>query len=760
MKGKIVLKLVFMFMCSTLFGQHDSFSISVNSEEIGMCNFEFYKYSTRPADQQVFTWDGTTLVPYTPGPIRTYRGTITNHSNYKAFAVWYSDNRLYIKVFKGKGERQGFRIVDIDLSNYTVTPLNLPTVDAPQMSTRSVSAGFSCVYSDLVKENKGNGDYDNMVAMFEHGVNLSDYFLTRDLALSIRTGLVVIPIDSIIAERADIIDPNDYLSQINEIPVFWKANGSGGGAGRNVYCVNPFKGGRTSYSRREFGSFPHEFGHTLNLGHWNNQEDAMHSNQYFLGRHSVRVATEHLELQDNLCLNNATPNYTDPLHPWVAEDYVNLEKNQFVDIDVLENDVDNNNEAITIKSFDAVSLNGGTITLQGNKLRYTPLPNFVGRDYFSYEAESGQGTGYFTNYAKVTLEVREDCNKALALHYSFEETTGTVVNDLGWNLTSQNGELKNADFSTNSVPGIVGNALNLNDPNELDLVALNDVLDPLDQEITVSVWFKLNEVPLDIDKNTRSKTIFDSGTRGNLGSSGVEIQATIDGIYFRAQPESYDNTGAELLDTTPLVANVWYHTVLIVDRTTNTLRAYVNGVEITTPSPDNNNSIDPDGIIKGYNGFTHATNPIKNRPATTLGARTTALPEESKFNLNGAIDELKIFTKALTAAEVSTLYNFPEQALVFNNDCNLLSTIENDFNNAKVILFPNPTNGIITVKNNFTEKIKKITVLSMLGKNVYKTSKLNDNDITIDLNHLPSGVYFVKIKWNNSTKSIEKIIIK
>ncbi|RUA28568.1 MAG: hypothetical protein DSY76_04205, partial [Bacteroidetes bacterium] len=506
-----------------------------------MCQFEFYKYSTRDTNLQIFTWDGTTLTPYgIPDTIRTYRGRITNHPNYKAFAVWYPDNKLYIKVLNGKGNKNGsFKIDDIPIQNYTVTPLNLPTVDVPQKSNRVLTSGYSCTYGDLMDPDLANGDYETLIAMWENGVNIMDYFATRDLGLSFTTNLLIIPTDSSIATGLDIVKPANFLNQINPILTFWKTTGSGGGAGKKLFCLAPFKGGKTSFNRKSFGAMPHELGHTLHLGHYHNQKDSQDGNQYYFGRNSVAIALAHLSLPDNSCLTNPTPNYTDPVHPWVAEDYVISSKNGFKDIDVLANDKDYNNDVISIHNFDSISLHGGTITQVGNMLRYTPATDFVGRDYFNYTAESGQGNGYFTNDNRVIVEVRDTiCD--LALRYSFEETTGAVVHDSGWTLATQNAKLLNADFASNSVPGIVGNAIDLSSTTAG--VVLNDVLDPLDKDLSVSVWFKLNQLP------SVFASIFDSGARGGLIAEGLCIAVDADGIHFYAEPEDYANSGAELFD--------------------------------------------------------------------------------------------------------------------------------------------------------------------------------------------------------------------
>ena len=105
------------------------------------------------------------------------------------------------------------------------------------------------------------------------------------------------------------------------------------------------------------------------------------------------------------------------------------------------------------------------------------------------------------------IDVRSPCT--LALHYAFEETNGIEIFDSAWEIDSHTGSLNNAEFSTNSVAGIVGNAIDL--PGE-DAVILPDILDSLDKDLSVSIWFKTYALPEQDDKHM----IFDTGVRGNL----------------------------------------------------------------------------------------------------------------------------------------------------------------------------------------------------------------------------------------------------
>jgi len=64
-------------------------------------------------------------------------------------------------------------------------------------------------------------------------------------------------------------------------------------------------------------------------------------------------------------------------------------------------------------------------------------------------------------------------------------------------------------------------------------------------------------------------------------------------------------------------------------------------------------------------------------------------------------------------------------------------------NETAVNIYPNPTNGIVTV--NASKNIEHIKVYNVTGENIY-TAAANTSTSTLDLNLYPAGVYFVEVK--------------
>ncbi len=82
------------------------------------------------------------------------------------------------------------------------------------------------------------------------------------------------------------------------------------------------------------------------------------------------------------------------------------------------------------------------------------------------------------------------------------------------------------------------------------------------------------------------------------------------------------------------------------------------------------------------------------------------------------------------------------------------------YNTAKneIIIYPNPTNGKIIIKNEEL-KINKITITDITGKIIYlKTCNHMPQQTEIDLKDKSKGIYFIEIKTNKKTYK-EKIIL-
>ena len=63
----------------------------------------------------------------------------------------------------------------------------------------------------------------------------------------------------------------------------------------------------------------------------------------------------------------------------------------------------------------------------------------------------------------------------------------------------------------------------------------------------------------------------------------------------------------------------------------------------------------------------------------------------------------------------------------------------------KLLIYPNPTNGIVHLFTPETSIQTRVTVYSLIGQQVYSANNLD----SIDLTSIPDGVYWVEVKTEN-----------
>ncbi len=80
-----------------------------------------------------------------------------------------------------------------------------------------------------------------------------------------------------------------------------------------------------------------------------------------------------------------------------------------------------------------------------------------------------------------------------------------------------------------------------------------------------------------------------------------------------------------------------------------------------------------------------------------------------------------------------------------------------DFNTANILIYPNPSNGIVTIKTKNVSKIS-ISVTDILGRLVFQDENINPQTYSLNLSH-SKGVNFIKITTATS-EEVFKVIIK
>lgn len=211
---------------------------------------------------------------------------------------------------------------------------------------------------------------------------------------------------------------------------------------------------------------------------------------------------------------------------------------------------------------------------------------------------------------------------------------------------------------------------------------------------TISIWYKLNAI-----STATYPGPFAYGGASPYNTFGYylnSVNAVFQG-YSYDQPFSFTT-----------VAGTWYHAVVVFQ--SGVAKIYINGNligEISRPLLNTTNS------------------PFK------IG------------NFNGFVDDVKIYDRAISPTEVTSLYNTNTT----------LSTSNFNQNNLEVAIYPNPTNDILNIET--TLELKSIEIYSIQGQKVLKS-----NQKQISVANLSSGMYMVKIQDAENNVATKKIIKK
>ena len=198
----------------------------------------------------------------------------------------------------------------------------------------------------------------------------------------------------------------------------------------------------------------------------------------------------------------------------------------------------------------------------------------------------------------------------LKAYYNFEQASGVLTN-LATSVGSTDSLGTSADGTnsgaTTGVTGIIGNAWSFDGSN--DIVTTSLPMNTVGSPYTVTFWYNCHS----------------NGTPFMIGSPSTSNAFL---TYHATNYFSVGKYGSELVNTNVgVVDNVWNHVVVTNDGSTMTV--YYNGVSIGTntslPTPNNDNA---------YIG----------------GA-------DSIQFFDGEIDDMSYWSRVLTSAEVTTLYN-------------------------------------------------------------------------------------------------------
>lgn len=252
-----------------------------------------------------------------------------------------------------------------------------------------------------------------------------------------------------------------------------------------------------------------------------------------------------------------------------------------------------------------------------------------------------------------------------------------------------------------------GNFIDCGDPagNQFDLV--NDA--------TISLWMKLYSFP------SSAPT---SGNAGYFTLIGKDVAPGDNHKWFLATYSGQlvlhinipGSGGFWVIQSIfSFVLNTFYHIVLT--KASNIYRFYVNAV---------------------YYGAQILAENISDVPSSL---RIGDL-QDGSHPLNAAIDEVRIYHKELTQAEINQLYLHCSSGMVTSSGM-IVQNQPADFK-----IYPNPSSDRFVLSfADLRMDVKNVSVFNVLGEKVFEQEfRLYNRDVIIDLGNKPKGVYLLQVQ--------------
>lgn len=359
--------------------------------------------------------------------------------------------------------------------------------------------------------------------------------------------------------------------------------------------------------------------------------------------------------------------------------------------------------------------------------------------YWRIDATNAKGTmtGDVWNFRALTPE--------LVGHWPFKEVAGEGQQIVDVTSYANSGQLDAAfDNSTVRVAGKQDNALDFATltPNKLMVsVPSQDQILFDNNSFTVSFWMKadaslipatspvaLSSYILCKGSMTKNATTGATGRRFNVEIKSNQLRFAIDD----------DKTKTELTSTlaaTSYFNSTWVNVVIMRDITAAKLRIYTNGVLTGEKADATGTSVgigEPTDLVIGNIG------------ALELFANTTPAPYKGLF------DELKMFNYALSAADVTTLYN---QVFLGNEKFSQNKNVGT--------VYPNPVKDQIFISIPDYKTATAIATLSdIMGRIILREEVVSDANGLFTLNIADkkvSGIYLLNVSGEDFNSNFKVV---
>jgi len=298
------------------------------------------------------------------------------------------------------------------------------------------------------------------------------------------------------------------------------------------------------------------------------------------------------------------------------------------------------------------------------------------------------------------------------------DTTSNLIFDVDFETSAADKTMLNSlsqDVNTSTQTGITstGTAYSFTGSNSYLQYQDSSILDLYTNKFTVSFWVKSS------DALNRQAIIclgrYNNGMSTGHGRFSAELNTPSgEQLAFTFSDDANTSTAFKINPSTNLTDGNWHHIVLVRSGEYQTL------------------FVDGQLEAKQTHTLTDINNPMHRY--LYLGALANASPN---VFLNGGMDNVKIFKRPLNAKDVTTLY---EEMMTGTS----ISKTPIEERSPSISIAPNPGSTVININYLATTHAKHLQLMNSAGQQVAYQS-VNNNQITLDISHLPQGIYFVRI---------------
>ena len=247
---------------------------------------------------------------------------------------------------------------------------------------------------------------------------------------------------------------------------------------------------------------------------------------------------------------------------------------------------------------------------------YTPTTGATGEDSFTFKANDGE---FDSNVATITVTIGTD-DPSLVGHWEADEGSGTVLVD-----SSGAGNDAAVSGDTTWVPGVIGDAVSFDGTGDYALAPDDPSLDITDA-ITIATWVRPEAAATQYLVKKASLSASPGGYELALAD---DASAAGQKFFVRFNRNATGDT-YRLNSVADYPLDTWSHVAATYDG--SFIRIYVNGAE-AAPALPASIAIESNDLALRISGDTGSTS----------------------YDLNGSMDDIRLYDRALNASEIADL---------------------------------------------------------------------------------------------------------